>query len=105
MSGHASSLDLAIDVVRPGGRLSLLGVYATSPLPVDVNALIFQGIDVQGIVGRRLWETWTVMQALLKSGKLSLDAVITHEMPYTEFRKAMELMNAGKAGKVVFTFQ
>jgi len=105
MSGHASSLDLAVDTVRPGGRISLLGVYATSPLPVDVNTLIFQGVDVQGIVGRRLWDTWTTMQQLLQSGKLVLEPVITHEMPYTEFHVAMELMNAGKAGKVVFTFQ
>lgn len=105
MSGHPSSLDLAVDAVRPGGRISLLGVYATSPLPIDVNALIFQGIDVQGIVGRRLWGTWTLMQELLKAGNLILDPVITHELPYTEFHNAMELMNAGKAGKVVFTFE
>jgi threonine 3-dehydrogenase len=105
MSGHASSLDLAVDAVRPGGRISLLGVYANSPLPVDVNSLIFQGVDVQGIVGRRLWGTWEIMQKLLLSGKLLLDPVITHEMPYTEFHRAMELMNAGEAGKVVFTFQ
>ena len=105
MSGHPSSLDLAVDAVRPGGRISLLGVYASSPLPVDVDALIFQGVDVQGIVGRRLWSTWTLMQELLKSGKLNLEPVITHEMPYTEFRAAMELMNVGLAGKVVFTFE
>ena len=78
---------------------------ASSPLPVDVNTLIFQGIDVQGIVGRRLWDTWSLMQELLKSGNLVLDPVITHELPYTEFHLAMELMNAGQAGKVVFTFQ
>jgi threonine 3-dehydrogenase len=105
MSGHPSSLDLAVSAVRPGGRLSLLGVYASSPLPIDVNAVIFEGIDIQGIVGRRLWETWTAMQGLLKSGKLVLDPVITHELPYTEFQAAMELMKAGKAGKVVFTFE
>ncbi|MHB8635531.1 MAG: L-threonine 3-dehydrogenase [Fimbriimonadaceae bacterium] len=105
MSGHEASLDLAVEAVRPGGRISLLGVYASSPLPVDVDALIFQGVDVQGIVGRKLWGTWTLMQELLKAGDLVLDPVITHEMPYTEFRAAMELMNAGLAGKVVFTFQ
>ncbi len=105
MSGHPSSLDLAMATVRPGGRLSLLGVYASSPQPIDVNAVIFEGLDIQGIVGRRLWETWTEMQTLLKSGKLILDPVITHELPYTEFQSAMELMKAGKAGKVVFTFE
>lgn len=105
MSGHPSSLDLAVSTVRPGGRISLLGVYSSSPLPVDVDGLIFQGIDVQGIVGRRLWDTWKLMQELLTGGKLVLDPVITHELPYTEFHAAMELMNAGRAGKVVFTFE
>ena len=45
------------------------------------------------------------MSELLKSGKLNLDPVVTHVMHYTEFEKAMELMVAGKAGKVVFTFE
>jgi threonine 3-dehydrogenase len=60
---------------------------------------------VQGIVGRRIWQTWDQMGALLKSGKLNLLPVITHEMHYTEFQRAMELMKEGKAGKVVFTFE
>ena len=44
------------------------------------------------------------MGALLQTGKLNLEPVITHQMHYTEFQKAMELMKAGQAGKVVFTF-
>lgn len=104
MSGHPASLDLAIRATRPGGRISMLGVYPESRQTVDFNALIFRGIDVQGIVGRRLWETWDQMGELLKSGKLNLCPVITHEMHYTQFHEAMELMKAGQAGKVVFTF-
>jgi threonine 3-dehydrogenase len=104
MSGHPSSLDLAIRCTRPGGRISRLGVYPESCQTVDFNSLIFKGIELQGIVGRRLWETWDQMGGLLMSGKLNLAPVITHEMHYTEFQKAMELMKAGKAGKVVFSF-
>jgi len=105
MSGHPSSLDLAVKVTRPGGRISLLGVYRESRQPIDVNELIFKGIDLQGIVGRKLWKTWDQMSELLASGKLNLDPVITHRMHYTEFHKAMELMKAGQAGKVVFTYE
>jgi threonine 3-dehydrogenase len=104
MSGHPSSLELAVKVTRPGGRISLLGVYKDSPQMLDVNALIFKGIDLQGIVGRKLWKTWDEMGELLRSGALNLDPVITHRMHYTEFHKAMELMKAGQAGKVVFTY-
>lgn len=104
MSGHPSSLALATHCTRPGGRMSLLGVYKENIQQVDMNAVIFKGIDLQGIVGRRLWETWDQMGELLKSGKLNLRPVITHEMHFTEFQNAMELMKQGKAGKVVFTF-
>jgi threonine 3-dehydrogenase len=104
MSGHPDSLRLAIDVTRPGGRISLLGVYRDSVQPLDINQVIFKGLDVQGIVGRRLWQTWDQMTDLLQSGKLDLAPVVTHQMPYTEFATAMELMKKGEAGKVVFTF-
>lgn len=105
MSGHPSQLGLAIEHTRPGGRISLLGVYGQNQQTVDFNAIIFKGLDVQGIVGRKLWKTWDEMAPLLASGKLNLDPVITHSMHYTEFQQAMELMKAGKAGKVVFTFE
>jgi threonine 3-dehydrogenase len=104
MSGHPDSLALAVRAVRPGGRISLLGVYPQSIIPVDLDALIFKGLKLHGIVGRELYRTWDLMAELLRSGKLILDPVITHTFPYTEFRQAMELMKAGQAGKVVFTF-
>ncbi|MEI7576507.1 MAG: L-threonine 3-dehydrogenase [Armatimonadota bacterium] len=104
MSGHPSQLALAIGAVRPGGRVSLLGVYGKAEQTILLNEVIFKGIDLQGIVGRKLWDTWDQMGALLQSGKLNLDPIVTHVMHYTEFQNAMELMKAGKAGKVVFTF-
>lgn len=105
MSGHPSSLPLAIEHTRPGGRISLLGVFPENTQAVDINALIFKGITAQGIAGRRLWQTWDQMTELLAGGQLNLDPVITHQMHYTEFQTAMELMKAGNAGKVVFTFE
>jgi threonine 3-dehydrogenase len=104
MSGHPSQLDLAVRHTRPGGRISLLGVFKENKQCVDVNSAIFRGIELQGIAGRRIWQTWDQMGELLASGKLNLDPVITHTMHYTEFQRAMELMKAGQAGKVVFTF-
>jgi len=104
MSGHPSSLALAVEATRPGGRISCLGVYGEPKQSVDMNAVIFKGLRMQGIVGRRLPETWDLMHQLHAGGKLNLEPVITHRMHYTEFEKAMELMAAGKAGKVVFDF-
>jgi len=104
MSGHPTSLALAVEATRPGGRLSCLGVYGEARQTIDMNAVIFKGINLHGIVGRRLPETWNLMRELFEAGRLNLEPVVTHRMHYTEFERAMELMAAGKAGKVVFDF-
>lgn len=104
MSGHPSQLQRCLNAVRPGGQVRLLGVYGDAVQPIDINKIIFGGLEIQGIVGRRLWQTWDQMHELLSKNLLNLEPVITHRMPYTDFEYAMELMQAGKAGKVVFTF-
>lgn len=104
MSGHPSSLSLAVRATRPGGRVSLLGVFAESDQCIHMNEMIFKGLAMHGIVGRKLWETWDQMHELLTVCKLNVRPVVTHEMHFTEFRDAMELMKVGKAGKVVFRF-
>lgn len=104
MSGHPSSLRLAVDHTRPGGRISLLGVYPTKMIDIDMDQVIFKGLQIQGIVGRRLWETWDLMGQLLAEKRLNLDPIVTHQFPFEEVQSGMELLQAGKAGKVVFRF-
>lgn len=104
MSGHPSSFSLAIEHTRPGGRVSLLGLYPDVLPQVDVNLAIMKGLDVQGIVGRRMWETWEQMHWLLEEKGLDVSAVVTHEMPYRDVEAAMQAMKAGRAGKIVLDF-
>lgn len=104
MSGHPSALTLSIDHTRPGGRVSLLGVYPENSEAVDINKVIFKGLDVQGIVGRRLWETWDQMSSLFTERGLDLTPIVTHEVPYTEVSPTMEMLLQGQAGKIVLDF-
>jgi threonine 3-dehydrogenase len=104
MSGHTSALALAIEATRPGGRISLLGVFPDQSVSVRLNDAIFKGIQIQGIVGRRLWETWDQMRELLSGGKLDISPVITHRFAFTEFNEAIDKIRAGETGKVVFSF-
>lgn len=104
MSGHPSSLALAVDRTRPGGRISCLGVYKENSVAAPLNDIIFKGLTVQGIVGRHLWNTWAAMGDLLRGGRLDLGPIVTHQMPYTEFESAMDLLSRGAAGKVVLRF-
>lgn len=104
MSGHPSSLSLALEHTTPGGRVSLLGVYPDEVHELDVNKLIFKGLRVHGIVGRRLWETWDQMNWLLTEKGLDVTPVITHQMDFREVAGAMDLMKSGQAGKIVLDF-
>ncbi len=105
MSGHSFSLALAIHHTRPGGRISLLGVYPDNAHSVDINEIIFKGLDVQGIVGRRLWGTWDQMEDLFVNRGLDISPIITHHINFRDISSGMETLSQGMAGKIVIDFQ
>jgi threonine 3-dehydrogenase len=101
MAGHPDSIRTAFDIVRRGGRISLLGL-TSKPISLNFSEdIIFKGITVQGINGRRMYQTWYQMTALLKSGKLNLHPVITDRIPMKDFGQAMERLKTGEASKIL----
>jgi threonine 3-dehydrogenase len=101
MSGNPAAVRDGLTALRSGGRLSFLGL-PTEPFDLDWNRLvIFKGITIHGIIGRRMYETWYQMHNLLSSGRLDIRPAITHVMPMEKIEEAIELLGAGKAGKVV----
>jgi threonine 3-dehydrogenase len=101
MAGHPDSIRTAFAIVRRGGRISLLGL-TSKPISVNFSEdIIFKGITVQGINGRRMYQTWYQMTALLKAGKLDLHPVITDRIPMKDFSKAMERLQTGEASKIL----
>jgi len=100
MSGAEAALHAGLAALTNGGRISLLGTHAR-PATIDVSAeMIFNGVRVYGITGRRMWETWYRTTALLEEG-LDLSPIITHRLPLERYADAFELVAAGHAGKVV----
>src|SRR3984893_6521517 len=55
MAGHPDSIRTAFDIVRRGGRISLLGL-TSKPISLNFSEdIIFKGITIQGINGRRMY--------------------------------------------------
>ncbi|MGC1782143.1 MAG: L-threonine 3-dehydrogenase [Acidobacteriaceae bacterium] len=103
MSGHADGMRLGFEILRTGGRVSLLGI-PSKPVELDfARDIIFKGATVLGINGRKMYETWYQMEALLKAGKLDLKPVITHRLPMKDFGRGMELLKSGEASKIILT--
>jgi threonine 3-dehydrogenase len=101
MSGQPSAIRDGLAALRMGGRLSLLGL-PREPFGLDWNQLlIFKGITLHGIIGRRMYQTWYQMDGLLRSGRLDLRPAITHVMPMEQVDEAIALLRSGQAGKVV----
>lgn len=101
MSGHPAAVAEGFRSIRKNGRYSLLGIPA-KPLTLDLaKDIIFQGLTVQGINGRRMFETWYQMDALLVSGKVDLKPLITHRFKMEDFKEAFEVGLSGNAGKII----
>jgi threonine 3-dehydrogenase len=62
--------------------------------------VIFKGLTLQGIYGRKMFETWYKTVAMLRSG-LDVSSVVTHHFPVTGFNEASGVMASGQSGKVV----
>jgi threonine 3-dehydrogenase len=101
MSGVATAIRTGFASLRTGGRASLLGI-PSKPFELDfAKDIIFKGAIVLGINGRKMFETWFQMEALLATGKLNLEPAITHRLKLGEFEQAMELLRTGEAIKVI----
>lgn len=100
-SGHPDGVRNALKMARRGGRVTLLGI-PSQPVEVDLaNDVIFKGLTIQGINGRRMYETWYQMQSLLRSGRLDLDPLFTDRLPLADFAKGMDKLRRGEAAKVL----
>ncbi len=104
MSGSYRAYEDAFSVLRMGGELSLLGL-GSGAMSVDFpRNVIFPGITIHGIIGRRVWSTWDMMTGLLTRGlarRFQEAGFVSHQFPLSEYRKGFEAIDDGDALKVL----
>ncbi|MGI9648124.1 MAG: L-threonine 3-dehydrogenase [Acidimicrobiia bacterium] len=103
MSGVPSALSDILRTINHGAKIALLGI-PSGPFEIDWNQVIFKGLTLKGIYGRRMFETWYKMTSMLHSG-LDITPVITHHFPVAEFEEAFEVVRGGQAGKVILDWK
>ena len=99
MSGNAAELSDMINNMKHGGKIALLGLLPKDTR-VDMETVIFNGLNLRGIYGRKVWDTWYKMTTMIQSG-LDIAPVITHRFDIKDFEKGFEVMISGQSGKVV----
>lgn len=101
-SGNVDALKLSFQYLRKGGRMALVGLPG-KPIELEIGReIVFKEAKIIGIHGRKMFETWTVMENLLASGKLKVNPVITHVIPLSRWQEGVELAKKGQACKVIF---
>jgi threonine 3-dehydrogenase len=99
MSGNESAFRDMLANMCHGGKIAMLGI-PDKEMSIDWNTVIFNMLTIKGIYGREMYETWYKMTVMLQGG-LDISGVITHRLPYAEFREGFDAMLSGDAGKVV----
>lgn len=81
--------------------MNLLGLPQDT-VPIDLaDDVIFKGLTIHGVIGRKMFETWHQMRRFLSSGLLDPTPVITHEFPLEAIDQALTAIRSGEAGKVI----
>jgi threonine 3-dehydrogenase len=101
MSGHPSGHGQAFAAARLGGRVNFLGTPSRTTEVDFARDVIFKGLTLYGVTGRRMYDTWQQMFRFLRAGQLDPRPVITHRFPLEQMAEAIQVIKDGQAGKVI----
>lgn len=99
MSGNGSAFNTMIDNMYNGGKIAVLGIQGSDTV-VPWNKIVWNCLEIKGIYGRQIFETWYKMMAMINSG-LKVSKILTHNFDFKDFEQGFDVMNTGKSGKVV----
>ncbi len=105
MSGSYYAYSDAFQILRMGGEMALLGLPSGSMSVDFAKNIIFPGVTIHGVIGRRVWSTWDLMTSILKRGlakRFVSAGFVTHQFPLDKFEKGFSAIESGDALKVLF---
>lgn len=102
-SGSPIAFNDMLDNMYNSGKISLLGILPPKT-GINWDKVIFKGLQLKGIYGREMFETWYQMEQMLHSG-LDLSPMITHQFPINDFEKGFKIMDEGNSGKVILNWE
>ena len=103
MSGVPTAFQSLLQSMNHGGKVALLGI-PPSNTAIDWNQVIFKGLEIKGVYGREMFETWYKMVAMLQSG-LDLSPILTHRFAAQDFEQGFAAMLSGQSGKVILDWE
>lgn len=104
MSGVESAIRTGMDLLENGGTAVMMGI-PSSPITLDMGEhFIFRGLQMKGVIGRQMYETWYQVEGFMRKNPKSVETCISHVLPKEQFQEGFNLMEKGRAAKVVLKF-
>ena len=103
MSGNPKAFNDMLANMVHAGKIALLG-FLPRDTQIDWNHVIMKGLQIKGIYGREMFETWYKMITMLQSG-LDISPVITHQFHVNDYEKAFATMKSGQSGKIIINWE
>ncbi len=99
MAGAPQAMRDGLATLRAGGRASILGVFP-KPFEMDVtNDIVFKGIRISGINGRKMFDTWYKAKSFLP--KIRLERLVSHRFKLSEIEKGFDILKRREGMKIV----
>lgn len=99
MSGNPEAMHDILASTIHGANIALLGI-PSQPYEIDWSTVVFNMLNIKGIYGREMYDTWYKMNVLIQSG-LDISPVITHRFPAEEYDDAFSTITTSDSAKVL----
>ena len=90
MSGAQAGFRDMIDNMKHGGKIAVLGLQRPDA-QINWETVIWNGLNIRGIYGRKVWDTWYKMTTMIQAG-LDISGIITHRLNIKDYKEGF---NAG----------
>ncbi len=87
-AGSVSALQQSFDILKPGGRIVLVGIFPTMQFQVPLGNVLTKELDVRGV-----WRYANVFPTAIKcvsDGEIDVKPLITQRFPLAEILKGFE---------------
>ena len=102
ITGAAAAINNDLKCIRAAGRMVCVGLPTKPVTLVDMaDDLIYREIELTGVSGRKIWDTWEDFAKVMKSPYYKMDRVIGGRFPMKDFEKAIEQIRSGVPGKMI----
>ena len=98
-SGAPGAVSAGLEAVKKQGHFTQIGLFG-KPITLDFERICYKELVVTGSMGSD-WPSWKTALQLVARKKIDLSALVSHEIPLEEWRRAFELFERRDGLKLV----